>query len=323
MDCTSLDCDECADQKYSLYSLDDILKNAGLPVQDNEKSDDACCRYIRNKLSDRCSYEINGFLESLNSLPTLYCNSGQKPDVMVFDINVPNLPVILVQLHSSPFQQSIVKCIIGVVDQLRLYRSYDSSITTCTGYVFPKLGVKRCVVKVQVTWSRLVFLYKLTPTAMEQIDLEATVRAASVPSTDNVQKKHFLVTLSQDDLQLFGPGAFQKPSKSSILVNCNGTFYKYPLSVDKRNALGLLPYNTANPYKINFRVERKGCLALTFFKLYDAVKYNPLTDEEAHRCLKDLMSNLHVAIEAYHSDGWAHADIRLENVCFNSNFLLI
>ena len=32
------------------------------------------------------------------------------------------------------------------------------------------------------------------------------------------------------------------------------------------------------------------------------------------------MSNLHVAIEAHHSDDWAHADIRLENVCFNSNF---
>ena len=58
----------------------------------------------------------------------------------------------------------------------------------CTGYVFPKLGVKRCVVKVQVTWSQLVFLYKLTPTTMEEIDLEAIVRAASVPSTDNVQK---------------------------------------------------------------------------------------------------------------------------------------
>ena len=116
LDFTSLDCDECADQKYSLYSLDDILKNAGLRVQDTEKSADACCRYIRNKLPDRCSYEVNSFFKSLNSLPSLYCNSGQKPDMMVFDKNVSNLPVILVEVHSSPFQQSIVKCIIGVVD---------------------------------------------------------------------------------------------------------------------------------------------------------------------------------------------------------------
>ena len=50
------------------------------------------------------------------------------------------------------------------------------------------------------------------------------------------------------------------------------------------------------------------------------MKYDPLTDEEAHRCLKGLMSNLHVAIEAYHSDSWAYVDIRLENVCFNLNF---
>ena len=136
-----------------------------------------------------------------------------------------------------------------------------------------------------------------------------------MPSTDNDQRKHFVVTLSPDDL--FGSGALQKPSNSSILVNCNSTWYKYPISVDERDTLKEFIQVTDNPHKISFRTEKKG--RLSFFK-YDAVKYDPLTDEEAHRCLKGLMSNLHVAIEAYHSDSWAHVDIRLENVCFNSNF---
>ena len=74
-----------------------------------------------------------------------------------------------------------MKVIIGVVDQLHLYRS---SITMCTGYAFPKFmveglvlcafpkfmveGLVLCIspkfmVEVLVTWTELVFRYNLTP----------------------------------------------------------------------------------------------------------------------------------------------------------------
>ena len=233
-----------------------------MPVEDNETSEQACCRYISSKLSEPYSCKSNTMFPSLKDLPTLYYSSRQFPDVTVHDRKVPDLPVILVEVHSSPYEDSIMKCIIGVVDQLRLYRSYNSSITTCTGYVFPKLKVKQCVVEVQVTWTELVFWCKLTPIIDKQrIDLETTAKAASVPSTNNDQRKHFVVTLSPDDLQLFGSGTFQKPSNSSILVNRNSTWYKYPISVDERDTLKEFIQVTDNPHKISFRTEKKGRLS--------------------------------------------------------------
>ena len=48
--------------------------------------------------------------------------------------------------------------------------------------------------------------------------------------------------------------------------------------------------------------------------------YDPLTTEKAYMCLRDLVENMHLALEAYHGAGLAHLDVRLENVCFNENF---
>ena len=45
--------------------------------------------------------------------------------MIVYKDKVANeLPVMIVEVHSSPFQQTIMKCILGVVDQLRLIVSF-------------------------------------------------------------------------------------------------------------------------------------------------------------------------------------------------------
>ena len=53
---------------------------------------------------------------------------------------------------------------------------------------------------------------------------------------------------------------------------------------------------------------------------YDKVPYGPLREEQARKYLKTLSEKICAALEELHRFGYAHCDIRLPNVCFNSNY---
>lgn len=56
------------------------------------------------------------------------------------------------------------------------------------------------------------------------------------------------------------------------------------------------------------------------FLRYKAVPHDPLTVDKASLCLHDLLKGLAQAIQEFHQNGYAHQDIRLENVCFNEQY---
>lgn len=53
---------------------------------------------------------------------------------------------------------------------------------------------------------------------------------------------------------------------------------------------------------------------------YAAVKYSPLSRLDAIKCLQDLVKGLKVALDELHALKMSHNDVRLPNICFNSNF---
>ena len=90
---------------------------------------------------------------------------SQRPDVAIVR-KCDQLTLLPVEIHSSPFSDSINKCMLGVIDLLRLHRAHDRDVSRCCGFVFPKLpGVKsnkQCVVNVEVKWENLNFLCSFT-----------------------------------------------------------------------------------------------------------------------------------------------------------------
>ena len=79
----------------------------------------------------------------------------------------------------------------------------------------------------------------------------------------------------------------------------------------------LIPDRNLLSYIVNFEfVELE---SLDFLR-YKAVPHDPLTVEEASLCLHDLLKGLAQAIQEFHQHGFAHQDIRLENVCFNEQY---
>ena len=167
----------------------------------------------------------------------LYVTTDQRPDLTV-SRETDNLPLILVEVHSSPFAATVNKTIL---DQLRLYRTYDASITRCVGF-----ALKQCVVIVSVTWEKLCFRYTLTPiekieSVTSTIECELCAATESAPSPNLNQELRFLVPLSQKDLGLFGDGAngspVQLPSRASILVRHGMDYFKSPADLKESHKL--------------------------------------------------------------------------------------
>jgi hypothetical protein len=232
-----------------------------------------------------------------------------------------------VEVHSSPFAATVNKTILGVTDQLRLYRTYDASITRCVGFAFPKKDVKQCVVIVSVTWEKLCFRYTLTPikeieSVRGTIERELCAATKSAPSPSLNQELRFLVPLSQEDLGLFGDGAngspVQLPSRASILVRHGMDYFKSPAMLEEAHKLQLVILAVIPRALPTIKLQLVEVEDRYYYK-YRGIPNDPLTHPEAQSCLYDLVPKLVQVIESFHQNGWAHQDIRLENICFDED----
>jgi len=211
----------------------------------------------------------------------------------------------------------------SVVEQLRLYRSYDTDITSCTGFAFPKCGTqKQCVVKVQVTWVDLHFSFALTCIRSEDVRRSICDAASGqrAPKSLSDQQCEFVIALSPADLTHFGQSAIQSRSQSAILVEERNTqmWYKCPINKNEQHVCRIISLAVKASCVVKLMTEVI-CRSVRYVK-YKALPHDPLNVTEAYKCLRNLLQELHKAIEMYHEYGFAHQDIRLENVCFDANY---
>ena len=311
-----------------LYDLLELLPEL-LPkgvAKSSSSSEDLCSLFFQEKVvkgMEEVKITVRKKVVGFEKLYPLYVTTDQRPDLTV-SRETDNLPLILVEVRSSPFAATVNKTILGVTDQLRLYRTYDASITRCVGFAFPKKDLKQCVVIVSVTWEKLCFRYTLTPiekieSVRSTIERELCAATESAPSPSLNQELRFLVPLSQEDLGLFGDGAngspVQLPSIASILVRHGMDYFKSPADESHKLLEMILHIPRALP-TIKLHLVMVGDNG--FFK-YRGIPNDSLTRPEAQSCLYDLVPKLVQVIESFHQNGWAHQDIRLENICFDED----
>ena len=58
-----------------------------------------------------------------------------------------------------------------------------------------------------------------------------------------------------------------------------------------------------------------------YYYKYRGIPNDPLTRPEAKSCLYDLVQKLVQVIESFHKSGWTHQDIRLQNICFDKDYM--
>ena len=118
------------------------------------------------------------------------CSIDNQPDGVVlrsftFDLIEWKLPVVIIEVHSSPYLNTLLQTAADVIDQLRLLRCFNANITECVGFTFPKYagnGIQNesCVTKVCVSFENYRFNIQLSPLAIEEVkeEIEATLKKA-------------------------------------------------------------------------------------------------------------------------------------------------
>ena len=109
---------------------------------------------------------IGAFVQGLAPFMT---SSSNRPDGAVLKkFREWHLPIFTLEMHSSPYKNSLSHATANVLDQFRLFCCFNATIKECVGFTFPKYPTdksdnKSCVTKVTVSFIQHMFVIKLTP----------------------------------------------------------------------------------------------------------------------------------------------------------------
>ena len=282
---------------------------------------------------------IEAFKKGL--LTPFLCSIDNRPDGVVlrsctFDHIEWKLPVVIIEVHSSPYVNTLLQTAADVIDQLRLLRCFNANITECVGFTFPKYagnGIQNesCVTKVCVSFENYRFNIRLSPLAIEEVkeEIEATLKKAM----EFCAKRPFFsfIRLSDADIEIAGTilkdKVFQVESHFSILlVNVtNDTYYKHVTSMYESGNLECMNETLTSKVgvkhvkHVTLYSDRIWIHEPLFFR-YPAVQLPPLRKDEVAQCLFDYMTMTAIALTELHDYGFAHLDVRIPNICFAEDY---
>ena len=255
------------------------------------------------------------------------------------------LLVLCVEINSSSMEGTVAKLAANLIDLFRYVRHFDKDITQIVGFAFPNSKEKDYVSKVTLEWQNLKFHVKEVIFPLEEklnLITEVTnayrvlcLLAEKLKLHDRVHKDlpHYLVPYSDEDIQILKASLMecwkrksqwkvqdltQEESGFSLLFS-DGTFYykftpysyvRYTLtSLKEMASLSdrlVLPCNMLTVTGMNFFVFPKQDYQLTMLKR-----------EKLLSCFYFVASGVKDALEELHTLGYAHLDVRLDNICFH------
>ena len=264
------------------------------------------------------------FLFSIHNRPdgAVYLRKdGEDP----FDV-----PLLLLEIHSSPYKNSVSQTAVDVLDQLRLLRCLNPEVTHCVGFTFPKYATstdefKTCVTKVSVSFTcvkKMMFQVTFEPLKMENVQSEIEKAFTNVlgylSSAEKPMKKYFMrlscKELAEVSCALQVDGEFtQIPTPHSLLFQSEEYVWKYlPNSLDRE----YLTSFCIEGHHMNYTAVPSFVVALHSAFFRNKRFLSPLSSDQVTQCLEDFVRNTAIAIKELHDHGVAHLDIRLPNICF-------
>ena len=265
-----------------------------------------------DKELDKYKEELRPFTKSVT----------HRPDVTLL---WRDLPLVLVEVQSSTYKAAVMKAIVGIVDQLRLLRNYDSELSKCIGFVFPAAEDKQCVTKVTVEWKELscqISLSALTTWSDVSVQVGEVITTSLTRGRCIQQERNplklFFMRLSESDCEFVGSEVgdtivYQVPSRHSIVLRGSSKFWK--CIVNQSELLSFLKSFHKLPSSYEHVVKSVGRLTLFGTPIYK----DPLRKKEASDCLYSLVDKVGEELCNLHSKGVAHLDVRLDNICFTSS----
>lgn len=222
--------------------------------------------------------------------------------------------ILLIEIDSCSFENTIRKAILGIVDTIRFYRLYGTcSVNEWIGFVFPKFKKRAYVIKVTVTFDAFLFKFTYKLDKIKKNNVCHVVREVlkrnvtqheRIRSRDLTQelKSEWYMKLADNELRIFGEqvGAIQvSQMKSTKSILLNGVVdgvkvcFKFPINSSDCEAMVALTFVTDAPHFITLTSSTiyGGCYS------YPYLPWRPLEEDNVKLCLSNFVNEVAIAIE--------------------------
>ncbi len=314
---------DCDDNTTSHYTIKDIY--ADIQVRDIMGGDSEDTKLMKRLRCDTdladCHFQVGcGIGPASEHLLT--SQRIQKPDVQCckhITSTGEKFPVVLIEVESSNnVQYTVNKVANGIMSQILHLRRCGKFVTTMKGFFIPVN--ERFAEEVTGTFKEKDICFTFKRKALELREV--------VPSIAQVwnDQKNLLPVRSSSSITLplspgliqeaFGNRAYQIKSGLSIVIHDPGNcFYKRPLTefetltmfsnAASRPELSVYPLRGGHQY-----------FSSNFFFVFPEMLPPLRRHEISIEILIELVNGTIIALQELHGLGYAHNDLRLENICF-------
>ena len=203
-------------------------------------------------------------------------------------------------------------------------------------FVFPRKECRRSVVKLSMQYLPDLVQFQYSFRCLQIYEISAQLKIAVKANkamcqnvTDEMRLNRIhearldcILWLTAEERQKWGFNLRNAKSGFGILLMNNDVCLKKPIFTELFNTLSFI----AELHKWGKTTERMpvyNCVVYPnprVFIQYNKITHKPLSYEEGRRCSCELVMKVTEAIEKIHFAGYMHKDLRLANICFDSNF---
>ena len=240
------------------YDLKELIEEFSLKDNVPEWTIGECIVAFCDKAVRRAELNKNGWLfESKydkelhidEQLPEILSKRRTSPDCQVSNKEKDKIdvPVLIVEVNSSPFLQTLTQTSIQLMNILRYLRNFNLGISEYSGFAFPKLTDQAHVAKVTVKWLKEITKFAILVDPLQREDVMEEMVSVLRSNFDVIgnlppELPNRLIAIPLSDL----PGEInQLPSNYSLLLESENYFFKYPLELSSRSLLNELCFKAA------------------------------------------------------------------------------
>ena len=347
------------------YTLKNLADDAKVKLDfEGHKAEEVAKNIVSQYLANAdVTVQSNKEVEEWKTMKSFAVKEAQRQDVYARHCKNEDDVVLVVEIHSGPddshFYKTVKKTAFALLSQLRYLRQhYD--ISKVVGFTFPKKDYPAVAVKVSVSLKLSVegigFVCERNALEMEKVGEEVSDAVHDI--------KQLLIQHNPEPFPCYPikltPGEIRKIQAILNSQKDKGRYRQFRIDQEKRlgheneelkqvySGSSLILKGNNKTYKhicheslsefsvmsdlFSMAKSDQLVTAIGYFRVGIASFYvfptvsRPLTYREAKACLLPLLEGTKQALEELHRLGFAHLDVRLDNICLklkNSGMMVV
>ena len=242
--------------------------------------------------------------------------------------------LVNIEVNSSTMKETVLKTVNDLMELVRVVKAHEVSNeeVALIGFALPKLSGPGIAVEIEVRYNQSSMAFDVSCKPMNCHEFCCKLKNAVTKNYEvfkkcqkSTCKKDYLLALSQQEMEYFGENPKQYKTRFGVLFEAKGStgeifcFKKLKWKSDELNLLTLMHKEVTSCHIINY----EQCNTTKKVFCYKKVKYDPMSYQDAEKCLYELLQGLFKVCGVLSNKGIIHNDVRVPNICFNEEYELV